>query len=133
MKRSHLRDLARKIQEAARDHVARSQVSEFMNHIDNHINALARIEELNCMTDRDPLLVAKQATHGEFKDNASVSQGIKNIYRHSPGWGQLEMIERETMDQIALKFSRILSGKSMSREHWEDVVGYGNLVLERCK
>lgn len=44
---SHLRDLARKIRAVASDHIARSQVAEFLNHVDNHLNALARIEELN--------------------------------------------------------------------------------------
>ena len=47
MYRSHLRDLARQIGEVARNHIARSQVAEFMNHIDDHLNALARIEEFN--------------------------------------------------------------------------------------
>jgi hypothetical protein len=47
MYRSHLRDLAQKIREVARNHIARSQVAEFMNHIDDHLNALARIEEFN--------------------------------------------------------------------------------------
>jgi hypothetical protein len=93
---------------------------------------LAKMENEN-MTDRDPLLVARQSTHGEFSHNASISQGIKDILRHATGWKQLEMIEREAMDQIALKFSRIASGKSMSREHWEDCVGYAQLVLEKCK
>ena len=37
------------------------------------------------------------------------------------------------MDQIATKFGRILaSGKPMQRLHWEDVVGYGRLVEEKC-
>jgi hypothetical protein len=44
---SHLRDLAHKIREVARDHIARSQVVDLMNHIDDHLNALALIEENN--------------------------------------------------------------------------------------
>lgn len=81
---------------------------------------------------RLPLLETRQQTHGSFEDNAIISQALKSFLRASPGWGRLTDIERESMDQIALKFSRILSGKSMSKAHWEDVHGYAGLVLERC-
>lgn len=45
--RSQLRDLAKKLRAVAQDHIAYSQVAEFMNHVDNHLNALAFIEETN--------------------------------------------------------------------------------------
>ena len=82
--------------------------------------------------ERAPLLVERQTTHGNFEDNAIVSQAIKDLLRSSPGWLKLSAIERESMDMIALKFSRILSGKSMEKQHWEDVVGYARLVEEKC-
>ena len=81
---------------------------------------------------RLPLLEERQHTHGTFEDNAIISQSFKRMFRAGPGWNQLSDIEREAMDMIALKFSRILSGKSMSRQHWEDVVGYAKLVEEKC-
>jgi hypothetical protein len=81
---------------------------------------------------REPLLVERQTTHGSFEDNANLSQALKSIIRATPGWNQLSNIEREAMDMIALKFSRILSGKSMQKQHWEDVVGYAKLVEEKC-
>lgn len=81
---------------------------------------------------RLPLLETRAHTHGSFQDNAIVSQAIKSFFRASAGWQRLTDIERESMDMIALKFSRILSGKSMERQHWEDVVGYAKLVEEQC-
>lgn len=81
---------------------------------------------------RAPLLVERQTTHGNFEDNAIVSQAIKDLLRAGPGWLKLSAVERESMDMIALKFSRILSGKSMEKQHWEDVVGYARLVEEKC-
>lgn len=81
---------------------------------------------------RLPLLETRQTTHGNFEDNAIISQSIKDMFRSAPGWKRLTDIERESMDMIALKFSRILSGKSMSKQHWEDVVGYAKLVEEKC-
>ncbi len=52
--------------------------------------------------------------------------------RGSPGWSKLTDVEREAMDMIALKFSRVLSGKSLEKQHWEDIVGYGQLALNLC-
>ena len=82
--------------------------------------------------ERDPLLEQRQSTHGSFCDNAYISQNIKRAMRSADGWGTLTDIEHEAMDMIALKFSRILSGKSLEKQHWEDVVGYAKLALEQC-
>lgn len=81
---------------------------------------------------RLPLLETRQQTHGSFEENAIISQSIKRLFRASHGWNSLSDIERESMDMIALKFSRILSGKSMQKQHWEDVVGYAELIEEKC-
>jgi len=82
---------------------------------------------------RDALLNTREQTHGSFADNARVSQALKRILREQPGWELLTDVERESMDMIALKFSRIVSGKSLELQHWEDVVGYGKLAEEQCK
>lgn len=81
---------------------------------------------------RLPLLEEREQTHGSFEDNAIISQSLKRMFRAGPGWNKLTDIERESLDMIALKFSRILSGKSMERQHWEDVRGYAALVEEKC-
>jgi hypothetical protein len=47
MTESPLRDLARKLRQTAREHIAYSQVVELMNLVDSHINALAYCEETN--------------------------------------------------------------------------------------
>jgi len=44
---SRLRDLARKLMDVAREHAAYSQVVDVMNHVNNHLNALAYIEEVH--------------------------------------------------------------------------------------
>ncbi len=81
---------------------------------------------------RLPLLEAREQTHGNFEENAIISQAFKRMFRANSGWDRLADIEREALDMIALKFSRILSGKSLSKQHWEDVVGYAKLVEEKC-
>lgn len=47
MTESPLRDLARKLRQTARDHIAYSQVTELMDHVEAHLSALAFAEETN--------------------------------------------------------------------------------------
>lgn len=47
MTESPLRDLSRQLRAVARDHIAYSQVTDFMNHVDSYLSALAYIEETN--------------------------------------------------------------------------------------
>jgi hypothetical protein len=44
---SPLRDLARKLRGVAREHLAYSQVADFMNHVDSYLSAIAFAEETN--------------------------------------------------------------------------------------
>jgi hypothetical protein len=96
------------------------------------------IEEIDQQIDqalsqpRLPLLETREQTHGSFEQNAIVSQTLKSSFRMVPGWHKLTEVERECLDMIAVKFSRILSGRSLEKQHWEDVVGYANLALEKC-
>jgi hypothetical protein len=78
------------------------------------------------------LLEDRGTTHGSFEDNARISQGLKEWMRGNHGWSKLTDVEREAMDMIALKFSRVLSGKSLEKQHWEDIVGYAQLALNKC-
>jgi len=47
MKESPVRDLARQLGEVARQHDAYSQVADFMNHVNNHLSAIAFAEEVH--------------------------------------------------------------------------------------
>lgn len=82
--------------------------------------------------DRDPLLVARQRTHGDFATGARISQRLKAIFATSTG-GLMSAEHREAMDMIALKLSRILSGQANYCDHWDDIAGYAKLASEACK
>lgn len=80
--------------------------------------------------ERDPLLQARQQTHGDFKTNAYISQQIKTLYSIH-GYPQ-NNVHREALDMIALKLSRILSGQANHKDHWDDIAGYAKLASEAC-
>lgn len=75
----------------------------------------------------------RNSTHGDFRTNAALSQALKAVLRSYEGWDHLDDVEKEVMDMIALKFSRVLSGRSLEKQHWEDVEGYAHLALRECK
>lgn len=84
--------------------------------------ALKEMEEL--IGSRD----GESGSHGSFESNADISQDIKDIYRKHPGFEKLTKAEREALDNIAIKQSRIIStALSEDYDSWVDVMGYGFL------
>jgi len=71
----------------------------------------------------------RNETHGDFAENAFVSQSIKRLYTKNV----LSDVHREALDMIALKISRIVSGKADVKDHWLDIQGYAKLAEDACQ
>jgi len=69
--------------------------------------------------------------HGDFTDNARISQSIKSILRAEPSYAHLTPVMREALDMIAHKMARILAGNPNHPDHVHDIQGYARLVEER--
>lgn len=80
----------------------------------------------------DDLLIERGGTHGSFASNGRIAQALKNIVRSGPRWEQLDDVERESLDMICCKISRIVSGKPHFADNWRDIIGYATLALEVC-
>jgi hypothetical protein len=78
------------------------------------------------------LLAARGTTHGRFEDNARHAQALRAQWRTSVHWKWMPPEHREALDHIAGKLSRILSGQSTFKDHWDDVAGYATLASEAC-
>src|SRR5260370_23779405 len=100
------------------------QLSDEMKlEIENEISALATKtkEEIskyiprpkNLASGAEQLTSERRQTHGNFRDNARLSQMLKETFRSTASWPHLDDVEKESLDMIALKISRILSGKSL--------------------
>lgn len=87
---------------------------------------------------REPLLEERQKTHGNFGENAHISQSMKLHWneKRAGTYGvpvaQLCDVHLEALDMIALKISRILSGQATVKDHWDDIAGYAKLGAEVC-
>jgi hypothetical protein len=81
--------------------------------------------ELGTDPGRD-LLAARQATHGDFAETATLAQAIKGVIGRRAA--SLPPMQREALDQIATKLARILAGDANHADHWDDVAGYARLA-----
>lgn len=82
--------------------------------------------------DTTALLIERGVTHGDFADNARYGQLLRALWRSSKTWSEMPDEHREALDHIAGKLSRILSGQSRFRDHWNDLAGYAELAKSKC-
>lgn len=73
------------------------------------------------------LLATRSSTHGSFSENGFIAQELKRVFRSSGGWPSLSCGQKESLDLIATKISRILSGRANFADHWDDIMGYADL------
>lgn len=78
--------------------------------------------------DVNDILKERQKTHGDFQKHSMVSQGLKNLIGlHSEG--RLTYDQQEALDMIAHKIARILAGNPDHIDHWADIAGYAQLIV----
>jgi hypothetical protein len=72
--------------------------------------------------------------HGGMEAVGQLAQQIKGAMRYGgSNWHRLTPGEREALDMIAHKISRILSGADPhDPEHWTDLAGYAHAAM-RCR
>ena len=81
----------------------------------------------------DPLLAARGARYGAFKDNAAISQALKAQMRSCPKWQGLDPDMQEALEMVAQKISRILAGDPHYDDSWVDIAGYARRVADRLQ
>ena len=81
----------------------------------------------------NPILNARGKVYGPFIDNARVSQKLKAVMRATPMWQDLLPDQKEALEQIALKISRILTGDPDYVDNWDDTAGYATRVADRLR
>jgi len=86
------------------------------------------------MTDVMETLEQREEQYGDYRDVAKISQLIKMALRDVVESGRLSCEQRESLDMMATKMARIVSGDPDNIDHWLDIEGYARLVrkiLER--
>lgn len=84
------------------------------------------------MDDIDAILEERGKQHGDFTVNASISQELKAVAQSDVGgYSSMRPVQREAIDMILHKISRILAGNPDHRDHWDDIAGYAKLASDR--
>ena len=81
----------------------------------------------------DEVLGIRGSRYGEFRDNSSVAQQLKNICRTGSRWADMSCAQHESLDQICSKISRAVSGEPAYADNWLDIAGYARLVVKELE
>lgn len=74
------------------------------------------------------ILDEREKTHGDYHRVAMMAQELKDAMRRGKNWRTLDDTHRETLEMIASKIGRILSGNPHEVDHWRDIAGYATLI-----
>ncbi len=85
------------------------------------------------MNDIDKILEERGRNYGSYKDVSYCSQRLKSLLREMPSWDKLSNCQRESLDMICNKISRIVNGNPTYMDSWTDISGYATLVTDQQK
>lgn len=76
------------------------------------------------------MLAERKAAHGDFKEQFTVAQRLKNAL---PELDRLDAVQREALEMILHKVSRIVTGNANYGDHWDDIAGYATLIANMLR
>lgn len=75
----------------------------------------------------EELVAKRRETHGNWTMQAKCARDFKNLLDK---WDRNKILtpsQREALDMIAVKMSRIIVGNPNFPDHWQDIAGYARL------
>jgi hypothetical protein len=85
------------------------------------------------MADVNDILARHEATHGYFLTQGGFAQQLKEKCRSTPNWEKMPYYQREALEMVLHKASRILFGDFNEIDHWDDIAGYSKLVSKELE
>lgn len=79
----------------------------------------------------EQLVAERDKTHGKYERTADAAQHLKSVMHSKDGWSNLDPTQKEALDMFASKIGRILGGNPDFVDHWLDISGYSQLVIDR--
>ncbi len=80
------------------------------------------------MADIEKTIQDRAAEYGDYQLQAGTSQSLKSVMFRTDNWAHLGHAQRESLEMIAVKISRILHGNINHRDSWCDIEGYAALI-----
>lgn len=76
------------------------------------------------------VVISRDSSYGGFSGISTTCQSFKEIARNCPSWEQLTPCEREGLEMILHKITRILYSPNKIRDSWVDIGGYVRATLQ---
>jgi hypothetical protein len=83
--------------------------------------------------DIDKTLSERGSRYGSFATMADITQELKSTMRCSKNWEKLTASQKEALDMIQHKISRMLNGDPKYEDNAVDIVGYATLMLKNMQ
>lgn len=83
------------------------------------------------MSEVNDTLQQRHKTYGEYAVQARIAQQLKDVMHDTTNWHTMTHAQRESLDMIAAKISRILNGDPNHVDSWHDIGGYARLVEDQ--
>lgn len=77
------------------------------------------------------ILEQRGNNYGTYEDNSRFTQQLKQHVRAFETWPQLTYSQKESVDMIIHKVSRIVNGDYKWLDSWYDIIGYAQLVVDQ--
>lgn len=71
--------------------------------------------------------------YGTFESNAKTCQLLKNVLHSQDGWYRLSYVQREAVEMIMHKVSRLVNGDATYLDTVVDISGYNQLMLDHMR
>lgn len=81
----------------------------------------------------DLILGERGNRYGTFDSNAKTCQLLKNVLHSQDGWYRLSYVQREAVEMIMHKISRLVNGDSTYLDTVIDIAGYNQLMLKHMR
>ena len=78
----------------------------------------------------DGILAERGARYGSFASQAAFSQYLKDTLRKHKNYDELMDSQKEALEMIMHKISRILNGDPNYDDSWRDIAGYAELIVK---
>ena len=79
------------------------------------------------------LIEERSKTHGDYPSKAKMIQEVKDRLRNTQNWPDLKPEMKESLDLVCTKIGRILYGDFKTKDHWDDIGGYVELISRGLK
>ena len=80
----------------------------------------------NTLTERGEL-------YGNYLEQTTISSNIKEAMQEISTYWDMGTDQRDALEMIAVKMSRIVNGDPNYADNWADIAGYATLVKDRLE